>query len=609
MQTFRRLGSQAKAGRSHYQYKNWTWDESGKRQAPISVRPLRGEYADLINTCYYNPSKGTNTLYCLALDLDAHRARPEWKTKKGKLKWHRIKKFIRETHPDIFKFIFAAVTSTGGHGLALYLAVRPLELSEKTRKAQFSAKTLLEKLLILFNQHGLGADPSAIGLKRDFCNWLNLEKSVYDNQFVLKSVQSDKTPVVRHLLAYLKPFALAEYVRKSERAGLLYPDLRAERKLAKLYTHLHDLWLDHQTTVSMSVAELRKLTSLSRPFVEKFLKKPPEWLLTEYQGRSEGWALTVKLSQDLLHRSRVLLTEGPCAESQDFAKPLIRAEKVSDGQRNHWITYASLLLKHSGIRESQATEIIEKHISKISGHEESKNCKAFKSIIRNIYLRYKNLFAVRPGCAPDWLLNPCHLERKQRQNEEISTTYKRPFKNLGVRKADSDHFQMQTILKKGGKPPAAILRKISRDQCFIFEKNYYSLPRSYTGRQVLAFPWEGRLRVYDAITKKHIHTHKIIDHGKGKYQADPDHIGPFGESERKYFEHLVKQFQRDGPHIGDFAQSLVNRHQHFSLRRLWILRGMVNEYGCKLVNYSAIRSRSIRDLCASLKCLKEVRCC
>ena len=164
---------------------------------------------------------------------------------------------------------------------------------------------------------------------------------------------------------------------------------------------------------------------------------------------------------------------------------------------------------------------------------------------------------------------------------------------------------MQTILKKGGKPPATILRKVSRDQCFIFEKNYYSLPRSYTGRQVLAFPWEGRLRVYDAITKKHIHTHKIIDHGKGKYQTDPDHIGSFGEPDKKYFEHLVKQFQRDGPDIGDFAQNLVNRHQLFSLRRLWILRGMVNEYGRKLVNYAAIRSLSIRELCAGLKCLKE----
>ncbi|NRA47219.1 MAG: hypothetical protein HRU09_19895 [Oligoflexales bacterium] len=596
MQKFRRLGSQPKAGRSHYQFKNWTWDKFGNRQAAVSVRPLRGDYADLVNTCYFNPSKGTNTLYCLAFDLDAHRAKAEWKTKKGKLKWHKIKKLLSEKHPEILQYVFSAVTSTGGNGLALYLAIRPLELCDKTRKAQYAAKALLEKLLVLFNQYGFGADPSAIGLKRDFCNWLNPHKSVYSNPFVLKSVQSDKTPVVKTLLTYLKPLGLAEYVKKSQRTGLLYPDLRAERKLASLYTFLHEKWLDNEKSVGMTVSSIRSLTSLSRPFVEKFLKSPPNWLLTEYQGRTEGWSLAVNLSTDLTNRSHELLNNKAYDTGQNLTKPLIRPEQVEDGNRNHWLTQASLLLKHSGIKEDQAVQIIQQHISSIPGHEESQNCKAFKGLIRNIYSRYQDLFAIKPGCAPKWLVIPTPA------NPVIPNAAEGSQLTKGT---SSPNTQMQTFLKKGGKPPAPVLRKVSRDQCFTFKKNYYSLPRSYVGKQVLAFPWEGQLRVYDEHSKKHIYTHQMLTQSKGKYQTDPRHIGTFGSLERQYFTNLVEQFHSDGDAIGLFAESLVARYQLFSLRRLWALRGLINQNSRDLVNQAAAYSRNIRDLSNNLRFISK----
>ena len=621
MQKFRRLGSQPKAGRSHYQFKNWTWDEFGNRQAAVSVRPLRGDYADLVNTCYFNPTKGTNTLYCLAFDLDAHRAKPEWKTKKGKLKWHKIKKLLNEKHPEILQYVFAAVTSTGGNGLALYLAVRPLELCDITKKAQYAAKALLEKLLVLFNQYGFGADPSAIGLKRDFCNWLNPHKSVYSNPFVLKSVQSDKTPVVKTLLTYLKPFGLAEYIKKSQRSGLLYPDLRAERKLANLYTFLHEKWLDNEKSVGMTVSSIKSLTSLSRPFIEKFLKNPPNWLLTEYQGRTEGWSLAVNLSADLTIRSHDLLNNKACDEGHNFTKPLVRPEKVEDGNRNHWLTQASLLLKHSGIKEDQAVQIIQQHISSIPGHKESKNCKAFKGLIRNIYSRYQDLFAIKPGCAPKWLVSPEQngpviLSKSARpvtpskpSDPEIPTSDRViPSCVEGSppnKRKDSPSSQLQTFLKKGGKPPAPVLRKVSRDQCFTFKKNYYSLPRSYVGKQVLVFPWEGQLRVYDDLTKKHVYTHQMQAQSKGKYQSDPKHIGTFGSLERQYFKNLVEQFHSDGDAIGLLAESLVARYQLFSLRRLWALRGLINQYSRDLVNQAAAYSRNIRDLSNNLRFISK----
>ena len=620
MRKFRRLGSQPKAGRSHYQFKNWTWDEFGNRQAAVSVRPLRGEYADLVNTCYFNPTKGTNTLYCLALDLDAHRAKAEWKTKKGKLKWHKIKRLLSEKHPEILQYVFAAVTSTGGHGLALYLAIRPLELCDKTKKAQYAAKALLEKLLVLFNQYGFGADPSAIGLKRDFCNWLNPHKAVYSNHFVLKSVQSDKTPVVKNLLTYLKPFGLAEYVKKSERSGLLYPDLRAERKLVSLYTFLHEKFLDSEFSVSLSTAKLRELTSLSRPFIEKFLKNPPNWLMSKYQGRSEGWCLTIKLSKELTYRCQELLTNKTLCELGHFSKPLIRPEQVEDGNRNHWLTQASLLLKHSGISECQAVQIIQQHIASIPEYKESKNCKAFKGLVRNIYTRYPDLFAIKPGCAPKWLVIPNTNPVTPSTNPVMPNTNpvipklvegSPPSKNQVIPKLvegsppskdpNNHHTQLQTFLKKGGKPPAPALRKVSRDQCFAYKKNYYSLPKNYVGKQVFVFPWEGKLRIYDEQTKKYIYTHKIAIKGKGKYQTDPKHIENFGDLEQQYFSTLVKYFQRYGEAIASFAQRLVKRYQLLSLRRLWYLRVLIKGYGRIAIEQAAINSCNLGGLSQSLR--------
>ena len=586
MQKPRRLRSQRKAGRSHYQFKNWTWDECGKRQAAKTVRPLRDEYPDLINTCYFNRATGSETLYCIGLDLDAHRAGKHWKTKAGKLKWARIRRFLAEKHPEVFQYIFASVRSTSGNGLAVYFAISPLELVPSTKSAQKAARGLQGQLQQLFNRYELGADPAADGLKRDFCNWQNLEKTVYNNPLVLKAIQSDKTPVVTHLLGYLKPLKLSTYVRKSERSGLLYPDIRGERGLARLYRHLYDAWMDWEQDVYLSVAQIRELTGLSRTFVEKTLELPPTWLLTENCGRSEGWKLTVQLDPALTQRAFEVIEAG--TSSVDVSKRLGKPEDVQDGSRNHWITHACLLLKHNGTPETQAVDLIAHHCEQIPGSSRSKNCKNARKICASIYENQTELFGIKPGCAPAWLL----MAEQQIQHPPLRTVPNEPAR----RRESISPFKMPTTLQKGGYPPKDLVRKVSRDQCFIFAGHYYSLPREYINKEVAVFEWEGKLRVYDQDKRRHICTHTLAKHAKSKYQIHPDHVCPLSPIEVSYFDSLVSRLTSDGTYIGMLARKLIHRYQRLALRRLWLLQGLIRKYGAPVVDQAAQNSTSLPSL-------------
>ena len=113
--------------RSCYQYKNWIW-KNGKREAE-DVRPLHPQDADLIKNSYWNLSTGTQTVYALTWDLDTDKADPKWLTKKGRLKWKKMRKILEKDHPEIMQYIFAELWSTSRKGIALAMAISPLEIA------------------------------------------------------------------------------------------------------------------------------------------------------------------------------------------------------------------------------------------------------------------------------------------------------------------------------------------------------------------------------------------------------------------------------------------------------------------------------------------------
>lgn len=575
-----------KGAQSHFQFKNWTWDDDGKRSRPVVVRPLKRECADLVNTCYHNPASGTKTLYTIVWDLDAHRAEDQWKTKDGKLKWNLIRNFLVESYPDLVKYIFAAVQSTSGKGIALALAISPMELIEGTQTAQNAARALQHKILHLLNHSGLGADPGALGLERDFPNWHDNNRLLYSNQMLLSAVQAryERRPIVTELLQYLKQFPFLSYQRKRGCEDLLYHDIRAEVKLAKFYMHaLNDWsWKENTASAQLSTKEIREITGLSKPFLLKFLSTPPSWLETEWMGKAEGWRLYIKFDRKLTCRADDLMDRIPKhpSDSKSFSEPLKRPSEVEDGERNGWLTQALLLLKHHGVEQDRARELIKGHIPLIPGFEWSRNCKEVEQIIRSIYRGKPHLFGIKPGCAPVWLL--------------VSDFPKASVVPLCNKASE----EKKTISKKGALAPGGLLRLVSFDGCFSFRGNFYSVPEVFLGLKVRVFEWGKRLRVFDAEGKRFVLNHTLVD-GRGNYIVIDAHTRDFGEREDKYFEYILNRFSFGSGHAERMARRLVERHGLFAVRRLWVLAGLVKVHGLSEVD----------RVCASAWSLSEILTC
>ena len=418
--------------RSHYQFKNWYY-VGGKREGAEPVRPLRRNHADLVNTCYLNLSTQTRTAYSIGFDIDAKRTEKKWLNAKGQVCWKLISDHLKEFYPEISEFIFAVVRSTGNKGLAVFIAISPLELVEATAKAQNAARVLQQQIHTIFCHEGIGSDPGAFGLDRDFCNWHNPERTVFLNKSILADVQNERkrTAVVSHLLQALKRIPFIGYQKKRDQVGLIYHDARAEAKLAKLYLHmLEHFEQEGELSKALRQYEIRDISGLSEPFIRKLMKGELQlsWLRAKDCG-AEGWGLCVSFTPDLTKRALELEKDG--AEGQiskasiDLSESIIRPSEVRDGERNEWVTRAALKLKHAGIDKDRAEELLEYWVKQIPGYRISRTCRNFLSIVKSIYLNKKKYFGFREeSSVPSWLLHPGDKSYEQPKREKTATEIK-----------------------------------------------------------------------------------------------------------------------------------------------------------------------------------------
>ena len=268
--------------KSHYE--RYFYSDS-ERKFPI---PTRKRNADLISTCIQGISeRGTpySVAYMLQVDLDFDKVRDKSFITQKKISWKKVRSYLENNHFYLLDHIFAVTRSYSGRGLSIGISISPLSIGSSAERA---AKILLGKLHDLFELAGCGVDRGAFGLKRLCANWQNKEKSLYLNLDVKQETESKRIPVVSLLLEKINKDPLLAYKRKKDQKDLyLWPHIKTERGLAKLFLEL----FDNDYTLFASTRELRKLTNLSDPTLRSVLQKPPKWLIAEWLGKKEGWKL------------------------------------------------------------------------------------------------------------------------------------------------------------------------------------------------------------------------------------------------------------------------------------------------------------------------------
>jgi hypothetical protein len=399
-----------------YQFRFWHTDSKGGRLA-LRRAPANwtGRYPDLISTAYRN-SDGSETVYGIVFDLDAHRAHPKWLDSAGRLDWPKISAHLAETHGQVFSQISHVIRSSGGRGLALLLAINPLPIQRSTEKNQQVALNLQSRLIALLTRLEMGADPGARGVVRDFPNFLNPERCLYENRLAQRRAEQGREPVLRSLHRYLNELEASE--RRRDR---IYNDARAEGGLARLVVWLLGAsdgqeGLPQASFLSgealwISTAQLEELTGLSGKFLRRFLKSPPPWLRAEYV--EAAWRLSIPLGgsvQRLLPRAEELLERasrrGARGRFLCSVSSIKRPELVEDGERNAWLTSLALAYKWHGYSREDAQAKTQLRMADIPGCEYSRNCRQARSIVKAVYRNLPHMagrFSERP--LPEWLID------------------------------------------------------------------------------------------------------------------------------------------------------------------------------------------------------------
>jgi hypothetical protein len=409
----------------HYQYKSWRQNAQGERVAQKHFGLGASTQADLAAN-YYSNSNKTQTVFGIAFDLDAHRAKDCFKDAEGKLDWNLIQPALQKEIPEVAALMCYVVRSTGGKGLGIVMAISPLVILQSTTLNQQSALKLQGRLLSVFDKMGIGADFGARGILRDLPNFKNPDKLIFQNQKILRELETARRSVVSELHKLLNERDKA--ARENER---LYNDERVEKGLSKLVLWLlgamnfdRSVVFDGQVIetkfpkipylsgwqMTISLRELISLTGLSEVFLRKFLSAPPKWLKANSCAK-EGWSLCIPLSKSvpwLLERSFYLMQKPQELTGTDSFNPqeLPMPFFVQDGERNAWIVNLALLYKWAGYSQECTLKKVTLRVQGIPGYETSRNCKLIPSIVRSLFRRQPETLGIRErNTLPDWILD------------------------------------------------------------------------------------------------------------------------------------------------------------------------------------------------------------
>ena len=506
----------------HFKYKSWGQNSQGEREAYRYVGKDARTHADLASNVYHNKN-GFETVFGLVFDLDAHRAMDCFKDSEGSLAWDLILPALEKEIPEVAGLICYVVRSTGGKGLGIVVAISPLVIANSTVGNQKSALKLQGRLLSVFDKLGIGADFGARGVIRDLPNFKNPDKLIFQNQKILRELETARRSVVTELHKLLN--ARDKAARITER---LYNDERVEKGLAKLVLWLLgamrfnrsiqfdgvDIGTKFKSVpylsgweIDATLSEICSLTGLSETFLRKFLANPPEWLESQRYERG-GWRLRIAISQSvswLLERSLYLmqktqiLTGNVSFDADELALPSM----VQDGERNAWIVQLALIYKWAGYSRDATLKKITLRMQGIPEYESSRNCRQVLNIVRSLFRRQPETVGIRARKAlPDWI-----------RDDEI---YCNIFKRVSTRRGKTpgaDQTSICDLLASVSFPPSNSIPPFETLREFFENSEVNKEPKTLwvvrRGQRIGIF--DGK-QLVSCMTKKHYKATRVIEH-------------------------------------------------------------------------------------------------
>ncbi len=412
----------------------------------------------LISTTYSNPSTGTLTCYGLAFDLDFDKAADQFKTG-DKVDWLKVSSFLDEHEPAIVQRIGAVASSTSGRGLGILIPISPIELnSPGSIGVEDLARKLQKRIIKIFNFHGLGADPDALGLERWMPNFCN-PKKIVDIDFVAKQkTERRRDRVIKELLTATDDHPALAYVpKKSHKDDFIYHYAPVESKLAKLYLHLlDDVGLDDH--MQITIAKLSAWLKISGKTLRKILREGLCWLGVQHIGGREGYRLLLQPTLGLTDRARALVEGKAVKTAQDFQpmrKLLIPPDQVQDGDRYDWRGNVLLSLKLRGADQPTAIRCLELLREQVPDGIASRSLTSnLKAGVKSFWTKRlfnedgSEVIGSRPGLPiPTWLKSALTLAEKQLHEEGKHFYRKAP---LGGRDIDAAETHREAFSKTSG---------------------------------------------------------------------------------------------------------------------------------------------------------------
>lgn len=429
-----------KGGR--YVYKKYQKDADGSR---VAYPCPRWDNPQLQSTYFINPDR-SYVLRFIRIDVDADKTLPIWKNEKGEVDWFKVADELRANFPNIARQIEYVIRSISGLGFHILIGLASLPLEESTYKAQLLAYSIQVDLIKILNELGIGADPAGRSLKQDFSTFRNDENVIHSNPILTKRIElsakkfgsKTREPFLTNLRRAcddaLKKLDIVDGYR-------LYPDMRLEPKIAKLFLYVLGMFQDKDlniqsenklfyavaNSVELTLDEIAKIMGTEKRNIYKQFWEKEEIKKLFYVEKTDcGLRITVRDSKHILkkiQRAFAIWNYTPV----DFNLMLIPPEQVCDGNRNTAIVSWVLALKWHGVAQEIALLLVSELVKRIPNYELSSSCKKsqIKATINSIYCNKKETYAIMLGQElPEWLdvSNVVLLEKRAKKSTTISSS-------------------------------------------------------------------------------------------------------------------------------------------------------------------------------------------